>query len=253
MMIQPLGSNRSLKRNLREQLVEQLGSDIVRGRLQPGEVLPNEELLLTRYDVSRTVLREAFNVLSGKGLLDARPRRGTIVRPRSEWSQLDPEILGWRSDPDEPMTDSLDHLMELRRIIEPSAAALAAKRATADDRAAITAAYQAMVAAGHDVPAFVAADVQFHVTCLRAARNEFLLPVTHAIRASLAASIQITNRDAERNRTVSLPLHNAIYQAIIDRDATAAREAMQKHLDDTERRRVAALRRARIAKNAASR
>jgi DNA-binding FadR family transcriptional regulator len=103
------------------------------------------------------------------------------------------------------------------------------------------------------VPAFVAADVQFHVTCLRAARNEFLLPVTHAIRASLAASIQITNRDAERNRTVSLPLHNAIYQAIIARDATAAREAMQKHLDDTERRRVAALRRARTARNAASR
>ena len=59
--------------------------------------------------------------------------------------------------------------------------------------------------------------------------------------------------DAERNRTVSLPLHDAIYQAIIARDAAAAREAMQKHLDDTERRRVAALRRARTAKNAALR
>src|ERR1700678_3121597 len=99
-----------LKRNLREQLVEQLGGDIVRGRVRPGQPLPNEEELLARYDVSRTVLREALNVLSGKGLLDAKPRRGTIVRPRAEWSQLDPEILGWRSDPDEPMTDSLDHL-----------------------------------------------------------------------------------------------------------------------------------------------
>src|SRR5580698_4233534 len=110
MTLRPSGEMRPLKRNLREQLVEQLGGDIVRGRLQPGQVLPNEESLLTRYDVSRTVLREALNVLSGKGLLDARPRRGTIVRPRAEWSQLDPEILGWRDDPGEPAGDSLDHL-----------------------------------------------------------------------------------------------------------------------------------------------
>lgn len=78
------------KRNLREQLVEQLGGDIVQGRLLPGEPLPNEEKLLSRYDVSRTVLREALNVLSAKGLLDARPRRGTIVRPRSDWSRSTP-------------------------------------------------------------------------------------------------------------------------------------------------------------------
>lgn len=230
--------SRPLRRNLREQLVEQLGGDIVSGRLQPGDPLPNEEALLNRYDVSRTVLREALNVLSGKGLLDARPRRGTIVRPRAEWSQLDAEILGWRSDA-EPTADNLDQLMELRRIIEPSAAALAASRATVEDRGAIGTAYAAMVQAGRDVPAFVDADVQFHVACLAAARNEFLLPVTHAIRASLVASMRITNRDSEQNRTVTLPLHKAILDAILARDAAAAQAAMQTHLDDTERRRAA--------------
>jgi DNA-binding FadR family transcriptional regulator len=238
-------ASRPLKRNLREQLVEQLGGDIVRGHPQPGEALPNEEELLSRYAVSRTVLREALNVLSGKGLLDARPRRGTIVRPRADWSQLDPAILGWRDDPAEPTSNNLDHLMELRRIIEPPAAALAAKRGTAEDRAAIGKAYQAMVLAGNDVPAFVDADVRFHIACLRAARNEFLLPVTHVIRASLAASMRITNRDSEQNRTVSLPLHKAIADAILARNAPAAREAMQTHLDDTERRRVAMTRRKR--------
>ncbi len=227
------------KRNLREQLVEQLGGDIVRGRLLPGEPLPTEDKLLSRYDVSRTVLREALNVLSAKGLLDAKPRRGTIVRPRSDWSQLDPAILGWRDDPAEPASDNLDHLMELRRIIEPSAAELAARRGTAEDHAAIAKAYQAMVAAGHAIPAFVAADVQFHIACLRAARNEFLLPVAHAIRASLVSSMRITNRDAEQNRMVTLPLHKAICDAILSRDTAMAREAMQAHLDDTERRRVA--------------
>jgi DNA-binding FadR family transcriptional regulator len=228
-----------LKRNLREQLVEQLGGDIVRGRLLPGETLPNEEKLLSRYDVSRTVLREALNVLSAKGLLDAKPRRGTIVRPRADWSQLDPAILGWRDDPAEPIDDNLDHLMELRRIIEPAAAELAARRGTAEDHAAIAKAYDAMVAAGNDVAAFVAADVLFHIACLRSARNEFLLPVAHAIRASLVTSMRITNYDSEQNRTVTLPLHKAIRDAILARDTAMAREAMQVHLDDTERRRTA--------------
>jgi DNA-binding FadR family transcriptional regulator len=227
-----------LKRNLREQLVEQIGGDIVQGRLLPGQPLPNEEELLARYEVSRTVLREALNVLSGKGLLDAKPRRGTIVRPRSEWSQLDPAILGWRDDSAEPVGENADHLMELRRIIEPAAAELAAGRGTAEDHAAIAKAYDAMVAAGNDVQAFVDADVTFHVACLTAARNEFLLPVTHAIRVSLIASMRITNRDSEQNRTVTLPLHKAISDAILARDAPAARLAMQVHLDDTERRRT---------------
>ena len=142
---------------------------------------------------------------------------------------------------DEARMGFIDHLMELRRIIEPSAAELAARRGTAEDHAAIGKAYEAMVAAGNDVPAFVAADVRFHVACLSAARNEFLLPVTHAIRASLVASMRITNRDSEQNRTVTLPLHKAIYDAILARDTASARQAMQAHLDDTERRRTAML------------
>ena len=96
-----------------------------------------------------------------------------------------------------------------------------------------------MVAAGNDVPAFVAADVEFHIACLQAARNEFLLPVAHAIRASLVTSMRITNRDSEQNRTVTLPLHKAICDAIAARDTAMAREAMQVHLDDTDRRRIA--------------
>ena len=110
-----------------------------------------------------------------------------------------------------------------------------------------------MEKAGRNVPEFVDADVRFHVACLRAARNEFLLPVTHAIRASLVASMRITNRDGEQNRTVSLPLHQAVLDAIVARDAAAAQEAMQAHLDDTERRRASAARRARNAIKAAAR
>jgi GntR family galactonate operon transcriptional repressor len=242
-MGEPAALIRPLRRNLREQLVDMLGGDIINGRLQPGDLLPSEDVLLARYGVSRTVLREALNVLSGKGLLDARPKRGTMVRPRSDWSQLDPVVLGWRrAKQHRTLERSLDQLMEVRRIIEPAAAALAAQQRTAKDLARIDAAYLAMEQAGGAVLAFVDADVAFHIACLEAAHNDFLLPVAHAIRTELMSSMRVTNRDPEENRRVSLPLHRAIRDAIAAREPDAARLAMQRHLDDTERRRRRAAR-----------
>jgi GntR family galactonate operon transcriptional repressor len=232
--------DRSLKRNLREQVVDEIGSEIASGRLKPGDFLPSEDVLLGRYNVSRTVLREALNVLAGKGILDARPKRGTIVRPRSEWSQLDPIVLGWqRSRRGSPASDSgRDALMEVRRIVEPGAAALAAQRGTDEDFAAIEEAYLAMEKASDSPEDFMAADLAFHVACLYASKNDFLAPIAHAIRSEMMASLRITNRDPETNRTVSLPLHKAILDAIVSGDPDVAATAMRAHLDDTERRRA---------------
>src|SRR5262249_34171200 len=147
-----------------------IGGEIVNGRLQPGATLPAEDVLLSRYGVSRTVLREALNVLFGKGLLDARPKRGTVVRPRSDWNQLDPAVLSWleqgTSLRPSGRRDSLDDLMEIRRIIEPSAAALAAQRRTEDDIERMTAAYDAMEEARAHAEAFMKADLAFHIGCL---------------------------------------------------------------------------------------
>jgi GntR family galactonate operon transcriptional repressor len=234
--------NIPIKRNLREQLVEGIGSEIISGQLRPGDLLPNEDILLSRYNVSRTVLREALNVLAGKGLLDARPKRGTVVRPRAEWSQLDPALLSWRGeegggDTPDAGARSLDALMEVRRVIEPAAAGLAARRGTAEDILKISAAYEEMEAAGNAVEAFMEADLAFHVACLYAAHNDFLLPIAHAIRSAMMRSLQVTNRDPKENRRVSLPLHLAILDAIRAGDAERAKKAMEHHLDDTERRR----------------
>ena len=232
---------RSLKRNLREQVVDEIGGDIISGRLKPGDFLPSEEVLLGRYSVSRTVLREALNVLTGKGILDARPKRGTRVRPRHEWSQLDPVVLGWQGapQPGPSANEGRDALMEVRRIVEPGAAALAAQRGTAEDFAAIEEAYAAMAQAGQSPDAFMEADLAFHTACLYAAKNDFLAPIVHAIRSEMMASMRITNRDPEANRTISLPLHKAILDAIVARDAEGAAAAMKRHLDDTEQRRSA--------------
>jgi GntR family transcriptional regulator, galactonate operon transcriptional repressor len=225
------------KRNLRDQLVEVLGRGIVNGELQPGDILPSEGELLERYSVSRTVLREALQVLSAKGLVDSKQRRGTTVRPRAEWNQLDGALLEWHGASD--VADSaLQQLMEVRRIVEPSASALAAQRADKDQRKRMTAAYEEMERSRGDVEKFTAADLEFHTSILEASGNQFLLPIAQAIRTTLAESLQITNPRPEENHRVSLPLHKAVLDAILKRDGQAAFNAMQLHLDDTERRRA---------------
>jgi DNA-binding FadR family transcriptional regulator len=239
-----------LQRNLRQQLVDALGGEIVGGKLLPGQTLPNEEILLARYGVSRTVLREALNVLFGKGLLDARPKRGTIVRPRSEWNQLDPAVLSWleHGTATQPGSNrcNLDDLMEIRRIIEPSAAALAAQRRTTEDIAHMMAAYDSMEQTWEMAEPFMEADLAFHVACLHAAHNDFLLPVAHAIRTAMMTSLRLTNTDPEHNR-LSLPLHREILDAVERCDPNAAALAMEHHLDDTERRRAATGRRTEVS------
>lgn len=230
-------STQPFKRNLRDQLVEVLGRGIVNGELQPGDILPAEAELLERYNVSRTVLREALQVLSAKGLVDSRQRRGTTVRPRADWNQLDHALLDWHGASD--VADSaLQQLMEVRRIVEPPAAALAAERADKTKRQRIAAAYAEMERSRGDVASFMAADLEFHTAILEASENQFLLPIAQAIRTTLAASLRITNPRPDENHRVSLPLHKAILDAILNRDAQAAFTAMQTHLDDTERRRA---------------
>jgi len=235
-------TGRMLRRNLREQIVDSIGGEIVAGQLKPGDLLPSEDSLLGRYNVSRTVLREALNVLAGKGFLDARPKRGTLVRPRNEWSQLDPVVLGWRGwergRQGREHGRNLDDLMDVRRIVEPGAAALAARRGTERDFAAIQAAYDAMENAGNSTAAFMDADLAFHLACLAASKNDFLLPIAHAIRTEMMTSLRITDRDPRLNRRVSLPLHKAILDAIVKRDPEEASAAMRRHLDDTEKRRA---------------
>jgi GntR family galactonate operon transcriptional repressor len=233
-------SGKSLSsRNLRDQLVETLGGEIVRGELRPGDVLPSEADLLHRFKVSRTVLREALQVLSAKGLVDARQRRGTVICDPVDWNQLDPMLLEWRRQP-AASEQALQQLMEVRRIVEPPGAALAAVRAREPDRDRITAAYAGMRDADQDVGAFIRADVEFHTAILEAAGNQFLLPIVHAIRTTLGASLRITNMWPDENRQVSLPLHAAILHAVLAGDAPGAARAMELHLDDTERRRMAA-------------
>src|SRR5881398_2664775 len=159
------------EQSLHGRIVHAIGRRIVSGDLRPGDLLPAEPEL----GASRTVVREAIKVLAAKGLVESRPKTGTRVRRRDDWNLLDPDVLAWQQDG--AVDDALlGKLTEVRRIIEPAAAELAAARADVRDVAAMEDAFQQMeetaqARAGTDFEAFVQADMRFHLAILQACRN----------------------------------------------------------------------------------
>jgi DNA-binding FadR family transcriptional regulator len=181
------------------------------GEYQEGEVLPVEQDLADSLEVGRNALREAVKVLSGKGLISTAPRSGTKVRPRGEWNMLDPDVLRWHSDPDIATEKFMLDLIEMRGIIEPKAAELAAVRATKEDVATILSAYDTMAGSGEDRQARLDADILFHSAILKASHNEVLNHFKYAIAAYLkahfrrggAVSDEIDQKDLERHRQIA--------------------------------------------------
>jgi GntR family galactonate operon transcriptional repressor len=167
-----------------------LGSEIARDIIPAGAALPPEHDLELRFGVGRGVVREAVRTLAAKGLVSVRPRHGTHVRPRCDWSLLDREVLGWLVGDNEPDHDLLGWIQEVRAIIEPAAAAMAAERATAEDRRRIDQALTAMESAPDHESAF-AADKAFHLAILDATHNPVLQGFRGAIDTILSAVFSI--------------------------------------------------------------
>lgn len=217
-------------RKLHGKVVNELGRRIIGGDYPPGTALPVEEALCTALGVSRTALREAIKVLAAKGLVEARPRVGTRVRPREGWNLLDPDVLAWRcAMPPDP--DFLMQLAEMREIFEPAAAALAARHGTAEQLAVIRSACDAMGAA-RDVTAWVRADLAFHDAVLQATGNPLLSPLAAMIGSALESLLGLTARSAE-NFNASLAEHQAVLEAIERRDDAGAHARMAGLLGDT--------------------
>lgn len=159
-------------RGLHGRLVEHLGRRIVNGALPPGQVIDLDQFA-EEEDVSRTVVREAVKVLVGKGLLDARPKRGTFVRERSGWSLLDPEVIRWRSA-EQPDARLLRELSEIRIVLEPVVARLAAERRSSEEISALWDALARMGDTSMTPVQQIEADLQFHWLLATATRNELL-------------------------------------------------------------------------------
>ncbi len=121
-------TRRGTGRRLHGAIAHKLGAAIVSGEYRPGDTLSGEVAFSEALDVSRSAYREAVQVLSAKGLVESRPKTGTRVLPRNRWNLLDPDVLAWAFS-GEPDIHFVRSLFELRSIVEPAAARLAASGA----------------------------------------------------------------------------------------------------------------------------
>ncbi|NUP63061.1 MAG: FadR family transcriptional regulator [Nonomuraea sp.] len=211
------------RRGMHGEVVEDLGRRIVAGDPDAsGQLDPAE--LGRRYQVSHTVVREALKTLAAKGLVDARPKRGTYVRPRGDWSLLDPDVLRWRFT-QRGDTDMLRDLAEVRAVVEPAGARLAAARRTDEDVAALEKAYDLMAATAADPVAHTEADVAFHRLLLAASHNELLECLEVVIAAALTARDRLVHSTGDRPGFSAT--HRAVLDAVRAGEPAAAESAMR--------------------------
>ncbi|MCE7796326.1 FadR family transcriptional regulator [Sphingobium sufflavum] len=213
---------------IHQALARQLGIAIVTGQYQPGDGFGGEIEQAEAYKVSRTAYREAIRILIAKGLLDSRPKAGTHVTPRARWNMLDPDILAWMfsSKPDKRFVADL---FELRGVIEPAAAMLAATRRTDAQVERMRSALGVMRQQGLGTVQGRDADQQFHSTILEAAGNEPLA----SLASSVGAAVTWTTRFKEQSGKLArdpIAEHLAVFDAIEASDPLLARATMEELL-----------------------
>ena len=218
------------RKSMHARIVHDLGMRIVAGEFKPGDRLPAESQLLTDYDVSRPVLREAVRVLVAKGLVLSKQRAGATVRPRNEWHLLDPDVLYWLIQ-GKPQAEFVETLLTARRVFEPAIAALAARVASHDSLHGIADAYAGMEAA-KTAEELLEPDLAFHRRIAEATNNDLLAYIGNMLSLALRESIKLSSKHPNTH-ALSLPRHKAILTALLHRDPLAAYQASLLQLKET--------------------
>jgi DNA-binding FadR family transcriptional regulator len=219
-----------------DQIAAILGTEILRGLYPSGENMPPEPDLIGRFQVSRTVMREVMKTLAAKGFVVSKTRIGTRVRDPVHWNFWDADVLAWRvriglDD------DFMRSLTEVRRALEPAAAALAAERRTSADIARLRQVVHEMGRAGHTRQTFAESDLDFHLAIGTASGNPLMRSMASVIEAALVASFSHSSPvDDPSDHEVTVNSHAAIVDAIEARDTQAAADAMLKVIDIGVRR-----------------
>jgi GntR family transcriptional regulator, transcriptional repressor for pyruvate dehydrogenase complex len=210
---------------LYEQIVQQIEDSIQKGALKAGDQLPAERELAVQFGVSRTAVREAVKALHEKGLIEAYPGRGTFVTSeRSDSIRLTFDRMFKTRQADGTL-----HLVEVREILEPEIAALAAQRVDEESISELREAVSIMDNARRDPDAFIEADLDFHLALAEAASNPLILSLIDSIIGVLREQrmgIFQVDGGPERGQYH----HKRILEAVENRDSVGAREAMRAHL-----------------------
>ncbi|MDX2104574.1 MAG: FadR family transcriptional regulator [Alphaproteobacteria bacterium] len=214
-----------MKRTTRRQgdVVDTLAAWIMGGRYPASAGFPTEPEICAELGVSRTVVREAVKTLVAKGLLVTGPRVGTRVRPVADWQQFDSDVIRWQLAGG-VTAEFVRDIIDLRLLLEPGAARLAAERRSERDLAELDAALDGMtraVADGGSGTGYLEADLAFHEGILRATGNPFVLGMLPVVDTVLRVSFRQSVK-SRASAASSLPFHREVRDAIADRDGAAA-------------------------------
>ena len=210
---------------LYEQIVKQIEDSVLKGILKPGDQLPAERELAEQFGVSRTAVREAIKALSEKGLVESYSGRGTFITNGTSHAIRQSLDLIMKIG----QAEGSAHLAEVRDILEPEIAALAALRAEDQHLETLREAVNVMDASKHDADAFIEADLDFHLALAEAAANPLILSLIDSIVGLLREQrmrIFQTDGGPERGQYH----HRRILKAVENRDAEKARQCMRAHL-----------------------
>ncbi|MBV2356173.1 FadR family transcriptional regulator [Streptomyces sp. J2-1] len=210
-------------RGLHGRVLDSLGPAITAGEYPPGSVLRTDELA-QRFEVSRSVMREAVRVLESMHLVESRRRVGVTVRPRAEWNVYDPQVIRWRlAGADRP--HQLRSLTVLRSAVEPVAARLAARHATPEQCAELTECALGMVAnsRGHRLERYLVHDIAFHHVVLTASGNEMFARLADVVAEVLAGRThhEVMFEDPD---PAAVTLHVRLAEAVRSGDEDRAEE-----------------------------
>lgn len=205
-------------------VAHEIGRKIVSGAIDEGASLPHETELASQFSVSRQAVREGLKVLAAKGLVTSRRRAGTHVTSRGSWNLLDPDVLEWSSPMSLGATFIRD-LVELRRLIEPAAAGMAAKRGSQATIDAIGAAIAEMYRTAGMDEEFYAADVAFHTAIFVASGNAVIDQLSTILAPLLRVSLRATHLSVG-SFPAAIAGHAHVYEAIRDRDPDLATRRM---------------------------
>jgi DNA-binding FadR family transcriptional regulator len=219
-------AGRSAARNFHSFVINEIGSAIVSGRYPIGSVLPNDAEMIDKFDVSRTVLREALKTLESKGLLEARPKVGTKVAPRNRWNYFDPMLLEWlfHAGPDEQLVRSVT---SVRQALEPHAAAEFAKSHTADQIRLMRYWLHQMEISINSPLNFALADFEIHLIIADGSKNQFTRSMMPLVEFSHATVYQVAIANMTDVNPAQIAPHATLIEAIETGSADSAMAAMK--------------------------
>ncbi|KAF0231800.1 MAG: gntr domain-containing [Beijerinckiaceae bacterium] len=203
------------------QVTHRLAVAIVSGALPAGALVPNEDDLRAEISASRTAYREAIRFLAGKGLIEAKPRSGTRVAPRAAWHLLDPDVLRW-SLSSAANEGFIRDLFELRGLVEPGCAKIAALRRTSAHLARIEEALEGMRVSPPYTEEAMRYDLAFHDAIFDAAGNAAIAALKDVVVTTLLWSLRIQTERTLESFSIPLSDHRRLYEAIARQDGDMA-------------------------------